>query len=86
MMCLSDHPEIDSFLPHDPTSWAEKVSEYAKRFRGQIDLYEILNEPNIRAGRRKNPDPAKYGEITPALQAKYIDVLRSAIKKNDPSA
>ena len=46
----------------------------------------MLNETNIWGGRMKNPDPSKYYEMTPEVNALVIRELSEAVKAGDPDA
>ena len=73
-------------FPKDTTSWQQELRKIAARFKGMVDAYEIINEPNALAGRAKNPDPEKYDHITPESNAKIIRDAAEAIRPIDPAA
>lgn len=87
LMCLDTQPDLraQNQVPYDLGPWAEKVRTQAEKYRGKIDCYEILNEPNIWPGLRKNPDPAKFRDMTPELNAQCIAVLGAAARQGDPA-
>lgn len=64
-----------SFSRYDLSSWRDAIRKYVMPYKDYIDVYEILNEPNIWNGYRKNPDPSIYCEMSPA---EYIRVLKTA--------
>lgn len=88
LMCLSTQPDLhaQSQVPYDLAPWAAEVGKLAGKYRGKIHTWEILNEPNIWSGLRKNPDPSKYRDITPAVNAECIAALGAAVRKADPEA
>lgn len=63
--------------PFDPADYASFVSALATRYKGQINAYEVWNEPNSTHFYDPN-DPTSYTE---ALKAAY-----TAIKAADPDA
>lgn len=87
LMCLDTQPDLraQNQLPYDLAPWAAEVRALAEKYRGKMDCYEILNEPNIWPGLRKNPDPAKFRDMTPELDAQCIAVLGAAARQGDPA-
>ena len=73
-------------IPKDFTAWRKKLNGFAAQYRGKIQIYEMLNETNIWGGRMKNPDPSKYYEMTPEVNALVIRELSEAVKAGDPDA
>lgn len=71
----------ETFVPKDPSAWFEEMLNLADAHRGEIDIYEFLNEFNIWRGRAKNPDPARLAEATVetyvSLLAKYRPLLKA---------
>jgi hypothetical protein len=66
-----------SYPPDDMTDFARFVRALAGRFQGQVDAYEIWNEPNLNyEWGYLRPDPARYTEL---LRAAY-----GAVKEADP--
>jgi polysaccharide biosynthesis protein PslG len=65
-------------VPKDPGAFGRFMSLVARRYRGQVDAYEIWNEPDITAFWNGGPDPFRY---TALLKAGYI-----AVKGADPAA
>ena len=86
-MCIETQPDrsAESQVPRDLKPWAATMKTLAAEHRGFIDAYEILNEPNIWSGLRKNPDPAKFRDVTPEVNAECIRVLGKAIHEGDPN-
>ncbi len=74
------------FVPADFSGWQKEIGTLAKIYKGKIQMYEILNESNIWAGRIKNPDPSKYLEMDVRTNVKTIAALTKAIKDSDPQA
>jgi hypothetical protein len=65
--------------PDRLTDWTDYLTALASRYKGQIQAYEIWNEPNLdREWGGQPPDPAAY---TRMLKASY-----AAIKAADPQA
>jgi polysaccharide biosynthesis protein PslG len=62
--------------PRDLDQWRDYVSTVATRYRGQIDTYEIGNEPNL----------LTFWNGTPAERADLVDVAIDAIRTADPGA
>lgn len=87
LMCIETQPDrsAESQVPRDLKPWAATMKTLAAEHRGFIDAYEILNEPNIWSGLRKNPDPAKFRDVTPEVNAECIRVLGKAIHEGDPN-
>jgi hypothetical protein len=66
-------------LPYDPEDLGDFLYEMASHYRGQVQAYEIWNEPNLaveNAGRVA--DPGKYVEL--------LHVAYRRIKEADPAA
>jgi polysaccharide biosynthesis protein PslG len=74
----SDKPDDVSFLPPDPRLFARYAYAVAKRYQGQVDHWEIWNEPDNELFWRPNPDPVAYAELL--RRAAY------AIKQANPEA
>jgi len=64
--------------PFDLTAWAGFVREFANRYAGLVEAYEIMNEPNLAQAWGAEPDPAAY--------AKVLAAAFRAIKMADPGA
>jgi polysaccharide biosynthesis protein PslG len=65
--------------PDRPSDWTDFLRALATRYRGQIQAYEVWNEPNLaREWGDKRPDPKAYMDM---LRASY-----DAIKEADPDA
>lgn len=78
--------KADTLLPKDYAEWFRELAGHIDRHRGQIAIYEFLNEFNIWRGRSKNPDPAVYDEPTPDVYAKAVTAFRELLKQHDPKA
>jgi polysaccharide biosynthesis protein PslG len=65
--------------PDKLSDWTDYLTALASRYKGQIQAYEIWNEPNLdREWGGRPPDPAAYTQL---LKASY-----QAIKAADPAA
>ena len=64
--------------PTDPADYASYLRFVATRFAGQVDAWEIWNEPNIPRFWSTGPDAAEYARL---LRAAY-----PAVKAGDPAA
>jgi len=65
--------------PDNIEDWKDFVQEFAERYKGKVQIYEIWNEPNIsREWGNMKPDPKAYTEM---LKVSYTE-----IKKIDPNA
>ena len=62
--------------PKDVEQWRDFVTETASRYRGQIDAYEIGNEPNL----------ATFWNGTSQEYAELVSVAADAIGEADPDA
>ncbi|HHS96735.1 MAG TPA: hypothetical protein ENK08_02375 [Chloroflexi bacterium] len=72
-------PPSDPSIPVPPEEYGRFCGTLAERYRGQVQAYQIWNEPNLsREWAGHSPDPAGYVEL---LRACYI-----AIKRADPDA
>ena len=74
------------FLPKDYTSWQTYLGQKVREVRGLVDVYEILNEPNIWSGRSTNPDPDRLDVVTPDAVARCIIATADTIRAADPNA
>ncbi len=86
MMCISGplgHAP-SYFVPSDFSAWSSEVASFARRYRGKVQIYEILNESNIWGGRAKNPDPSKYLEMNVETNIRTIEALAKALRSADP--
>lgn len=94
MLCLAvPHADrklssrIRLFMPLDYTEYLADLERRIQKFyRGNVDVYEIFNEPNIWSGRSKNPDESKYAPATPEAVAAGTRKIAECLKKNDPRA
>ncbi|MFN8633287.1 MAG: hypothetical protein U0893_05475 [Chloroflexota bacterium] len=65
--------------PDNIEDWKDFVQEFAERYKGKVQIYEIWNEPNIsREWGNQKPDAKAYTEM---LKVSYTE-----IKKIDPNA
>jgi hypothetical protein len=65
-------------VPRDPAAFGRFMSLVASRYRGQVDAYEIWNEPDISRFWNGGPDAGRY---TALLKTGY-----AAVKQQDPRA
>jgi len=65
----------DSFEPSDARDFAAYVYRVVDRYRGRVDAYEMLNEPNSPEHWAPRPNAARFVELLCAgyLAAKYAD-------------
>lgn len=76
----------EALLPADPTDWFARQLALVDAHRGEVDVYEFLNEYNIWKGRLETPDPTRFVEPT---MDRYLDLIarfRPLLKAHDPSA
>ncbi|MBR0458173.1 MAG: hypothetical protein IJJ26_02950 [Victivallales bacterium] len=88
LMCVSN-PRYEApfpFLPKDLTVWKRDVQEVVAKYLGKITYYEIMNEPNIWAGRGKNTKPDQWDDMTSDINARALLEVGKAIKQVDPKA
>ncbi len=64
--------------PFNLIVWERFVGAFALRYSGQVDAYEIMNEPNLAREWGAAPDPAAY--------ARVLKVAYDAIKSADSNA
>ncbi|MGE3272691.1 MAG: hypothetical protein AB7P40_28385 [Chloroflexota bacterium] len=65
--------------PDNIEDWKDFVQDFAERYKGKVQIYEIWNEPNIaREWGNQKPDAKAYTEM---LKVSYTE-----IKKIDPNA
>jgi hypothetical protein len=65
--------------PDNIEDWKDFIQEFAERYKGKVQIYEIWNEPNIsREWGNQTPDAKAYTEM---LRVSYTE-----IKKIDPNA
>lgn len=74
------------FLPKDYTRWQMLLKEKIETVKGSVDVYEILNEPNIWSGRSPNPDPSRLTEANAETVAECTKALAPVIRREDPGA
>jgi hypothetical protein len=65
-------------LPFDLDQWERFAHQFAMRYAGRVDAYEILNEPNLAREWGSAPNPEAYAQV---LAAAF-----RAIKTADPMA
>lgn len=75
-----------SFSRHDLSSWRDSIRKHIMPYKDSIDVYEILNEPNIWNGYQKNPDPSMYKEMSPAEYIRVLKTAREIIMEFAPNA
>lgn len=83
---LDGNAKYHSFSRHDISSWENTIKTNLMPLKDYIDVYEILNEPNIWNGYMKNPDPAIYKEMTPEEYVRITEFARNVITKFSPNA
>jgi len=71
-----DAPDEISFFAPDPAQYAAFARAAAERYRGQVQAWEIWNEPDDAQFWRPAPDPPAYARLLTAASA--------AIKSVDP--
>jgi len=76
----------EALLPVDVTDWFTRQLKLVDAHRGEIDVYEFLNEYNIWKGRLANPDPTRFAEPTMAKYLDCIKAFRPLLKAHDPHA
>lgn len=76
----------NSFAPKDLSPWTQFLRSEILPHKDDIDVYEILNEPNIWNGYRKNPAPERLCEMTPELYVETVKIAGEIIKTVDPDA
>ena len=86
MMCVDFGDSVPNFMvPLDFSSWQQELKTAADKVKGQVAIYEILNESNIWHGRVANPDPKKYQEMTAKANAATIVAAAAALQAVDPA-
>jgi Big-like domain-containing protein/cellulase (glycosyl hydrolase family 5) len=65
-------------VPHNPSDYANFMRYVANRYKGQVDAFELWNEPDIKAFWGTGPNAAAYVQL---LKAGH-----DAVKAVDPSA
>ena len=75
-----------TFSRHDLSSWPNVLRKYLEPLKDAIDCYEILNEPNIWNGFRKNPDPSVYRDMTPKEYVRILKIAHDTIRSFAPKA
>jgi len=76
----------NSFVPKDLSGWSSFLKAEILPHKDYIDVYEILNEPNIWNGYRKNPDSDRLKEMSPEAYVETIKIASDIIKKVDANA
>lgn len=70
---------LDSAPPANPQDFGDFCRDFAARYRGRVQAYQVWNEPNLaREWGDRPPDPAGYARL---LKACY-----EGIKRSDPNA
>lgn len=62
----------------DPAGFAGFVGEAARRYRSQVDAWELWNEPNLQRFWTASPDPAAY--------ARLVDAAAREVREHDPAS
>ena len=76
----------ETLLPNDETEWFGIQAKLVEAHRGEVDVYEFLNEYNIWKGRLKNPDPSKFSDPTMEKYVSSIARFAPVLKRADPGA
>lgn len=76
----------EALLPADPTDWFSRQAKLLDEHRGEVDIYEFLNEYNIWNGRLRSPDPERFSEPTLEKYLETIAAFRPLLRKHDPTA
>ena len=76
----------ETLLPRDRTEWFAQLSRLISDHRGEIQIYEFLNEFNIWRGRIANPDPALFADPTVEAYAEALCAFRPVLAAADPAA
>lgn len=66
-------------LPDDPETFGKFSKEVAKRYKGDIQVYEIWNEPNIPIFSAPKSDPERYAECLKTAYKNIKEIDKSAI-------
>lgn len=74
----------ETLVPKDPMPWFDEMLRLADAHRGEIDIYEFLNEFNIWGGRMKNPDPARFDDPTVETYVALVSKFRPLLKARHP--
>lgn len=76
----------EALLPVDPTEWFARQAALIDAHRGEVDVYEFLNEYNIWKGRLRSPDPTRFAEPTLEKYIASVAAFRPLLKAHDPAA
>lgn len=79
-------PGSETLMPKDCTDWFNELAPYIRKHKGQIAIYEFLNEYNIWNGRVRNPNPEILDDPTPDVYVKALTEFRKLLRKHDPDA
>ena len=80
------HAELRHLFIRNRLPWLNALQRMAEKYKGMVNVYEIINEPNALAGRSKNPDPDFYEHISVKSNARIIHEAAVAIRRGDPNA
>lgn len=83
---FNPNPKEQFFLPRDYSLWKELLKKKIETVKGAVDVYELLNEPNIWSGRSPNPDPSRLTEANAETVAECAKALAPVIRRADPGA
>ena len=76
----------ETLLPADTTEWFARQAALIDAHRGEVDVYEFLNEYNIWQGRLKSPDPTRFAEPTMERYVAAVAAFRPLLRRHDPDA
>jgi len=79
-----NHREL--LAPVDMRPWQEFLRRSFAPYKGMIDVYEILNEPNIWSGRDKIAEPNKFCEMNIPNYVRTLKAAAEVIREIDPKA
>ncbi len=83
---LDGDARYHSFSRHDLSSWRNSIRRDVMPYKDSIDIYEILNEPNIWNGFMKNPNPSIYKEMSPEEYVRVVAEAKKIIAEFAPKA
>lgn len=76
----------ETLLPADTAEWFARQTALLDAHRGEVDVYEFLNEYNIWPGRLKSPDPTRFAEPTLERYVAAVAAFRPLLRRHDPDA
>jgi hypothetical protein len=89
MMCLHEigcQGDPSLMVPRDLSRFQARLAAEAAKVKGMVDVYEILNEPNIWAGRKPNPAPDRYNQMSVDENIRINKAVKAVLAKVDPKA